>query len=93
MKNKKWGILLAVFSMMCMLAMSLTGFAAGPLDGQIVDGSLLTSKSYSEDRKELTVESEVKLHRMGRICLMVQRLSQIMAEEASISMEVRFAIE
>lgn len=57
MKNKKWGILLAVFSVVCMMAMSLTGFAAGPLDGQVVDGSLLTSESHSEVRKELTVES------------------------------------
>lgn len=55
-KNKKWGILLAVFSMMCMLAMSLTGFAAGPLDGQKVGESLLTSKSHVEDTRELVVE-------------------------------------
>ena len=51
MRNKIRGILLAVFSVVCILAMSLTGFAAGPLDGQIVDGSLLTSNAYAEDSR------------------------------------------
>lgn len=62
MKNKKWGILLAVFSVVCMLAMSLTGFAAGPLDGQIVDGSLLTSNTSAEDSRELMPEGEVSTY-------------------------------
>lgn len=57
MKNKKWGILLAVFSVVCMLAMSLTGFASGPLDGQKVEGSLLTSNVYAEDTRELVPEN------------------------------------
>ena len=62
MKNKKWGILLAVFSVVCMLTMSLTVFAAGPLDGQIVDGSLLTSNTSAEDSRELMPEGEVSTY-------------------------------
>ena len=62
MRNKIRGILLAVFSVVCILAMSLTGFAAGPLDGQIVDGSLLTSNAYAEDSRELIPEGDVSTY-------------------------------
>ena len=61
MKNKKWGILLAVFSVVCMLTMSLTGFAAGPLDGQIVVAVLddaITLKRYYKEASRVRLQPE-----------------------------------
>lgn len=56
MKNKKWGFLLSLICMVCMAMLAVTVNAAGPLDGQMVDGSLLTSETYAEDTRELTLE-------------------------------------
>lgn len=60
MENKKWGFLLTLVCMVCFCLLSITASAEGPLDGQVIDGSLLTSESNSEDIRELLPENGVQ---------------------------------
>ncbi|MDY3920285.1 MAG: DUF6147 family protein [Candidatus Limivivens sp.] len=57
MRNKNWGFLFTFVWMVCYLCISVMAVnAEGPLDGQIIDGSLLTSEMQAEDTRELVLE-------------------------------------
>ncbi|MDO5425814.1 MAG: DUF6147 family protein [Eubacteriales bacterium] len=56
MKNKIRGILLPFICLVGICLLSISAYADGPLDGQIVGGSLLISELQAEDTRALVVE-------------------------------------
>ena len=54
MRTKRNSII--CFVLMFLLCIGLRSNAAGPLDGEVIDGSLLTSNDSASDEKELVPE-------------------------------------
>ena len=59
MRKRIISFLMIIFTL---LISSVNGIAAGPLDGQIIDGSLLTSENSARDEQPLTVQTGLNNH-------------------------------